>query len=81
MIFSVLFRGEQLVINASRFDKPWPRKDTDETRKWIEMELEHNDIAERMMGSFFRVSSVLFRGEQPVINASKFARAEAHATD
>ena len=45
------------------------------------MELEHKDIAERMIGSFFRVSSVLFRGEQPVINASKFARAEAHATD
>ena len=37
---------------ASRFDKPWPRKDTEETRKWIEMELEHNDIAERMIGSF-----------------------------
>ena len=38
---------------------PWPQKDTEETRKWIEMDLEHNDITERMMGSF----SVLFRGK------------------
>ena len=28
----------------TRFDKPWPQNDTDETRKWIETELEHDDI-------------------------------------
>ena len=51
-VSSVLIRGQYQAINASKFDKPWPQKDTDETRKWIEMELEHNNITERMIGSF-----------------------------
>ena len=50
-VSSVLFRGKKQVLNASRFDKRWPQKDTEETRKWMEMELEHNDITEQMIGS------------------------------
>ena len=45
--------------------------DTEETRKWIEMELEDNDTTQRMMGSFsvFLPWQIVFRAGWPRLPA------------